>query len=90
MTTGTNRIDNGLDLVVESVVDLIADEAVLVAVAETYRRKYGESWAFSVEEGAFFGGGGVVSRIRPRVAFGFSKGDVGQTRWRFPIVNERV
>lgn len=92
LTTGTNRIDTGLDLVVEGVAEPIADEAVLAAVAEAYRRKYGEGWAFSVEEGAFFGGGGraVVFRVRPRVAFGFSKGDFSQTRWRFPVADDTV
>jgi hypothetical protein len=91
LTTGTNVIDTGLDLVVEGVAEPVADETVLVAVAEAYRLKYGESWAFSVEEGAFFGGGGraVVFRVRPRVAFGFSKGDFSQTHWRFRSFDDK-
>jgi general stress protein 26 len=85
LTSGTNRIDSGLDIVVEGVAEVVSDEAVLRSVANLYREKYGEDWAFSVQDGAFFGGGGraLVFRVRPRVAFGFSKGSFSQTRWRF-------
>ena len=52
-----------------------------------FAAKYGAGWTFSVDDGAFFGGGGraVVYRVEPVAVFGFSKGDFAQTRWRFLV-----
>lgn len=86
MTTGSGTIADGLDLVLEGRAEPVGDEVLLRALAERYTAKYGAGWAFSVDDGAFFGGGGraVVYRVEPAVVFGFSKGDFSQTRWRFP------
>jgi hypothetical protein len=85
LTTGTDRIGDGLDIVVEGVAEQVSDEVQLIRLADEYRSKYGTDWAFDVRDGAFFGGGGsaFVFRVRPSTIFGFRKGDFSQNRWRF-------
>lgn len=90
LTTGCNRFDRGLDLVVEGRAERVADEAVLRPLAEAYEAKYGPDWHFDVRDGGFRHGGGgaeggtaLVYRVAPVTAFGFAKGTYGQTRWRF-------
>ncbi|GGT63524.1 MULTISPECIES: pyridoxamine 5'-phosphate oxidase family protein [Streptomyces] len=86
LTTGTNSLSEGFDLVVEGEAVQVTDEGRLRALAEAYVKKYGEVWRFEVRDGAFLGDGGtaLVFSVAPRTAFGFAKGDrFGQTRWRF-------
>ncbi|AXK33309.1 pyridoxamine 5'-phosphate oxidase family protein [Streptomyces armeniacus] len=58
LTTGCNRFDRGLDLVVEGRAEPVTDEAVLRPLAEAYEAKYGPDWHFDVRDGAFRHGGG--------------------------------
>lgn len=85
LTTGSNALDLGLDLVVEGEAVRETDTATLHRVADAYLRKYGPGWHFQVRDGAFAGEGGtaLVFRVAPRTAFGFAKGAYSQTRWRF-------
>lgn len=86
LTTGSNALDHGLDLVVEGEARTLRDEAALRDVAAAYVAKYGGDWAFEVREGAFHHSDGSradVYRVVPVTAFGFAKGEFGQTRWRF-------
>jgi nitroimidazol reductase NimA-like FMN-containing flavoprotein (pyridoxamine 5'-phosphate oxidase superfamily) len=93
LTTGTNDVHNGMDLVVEGEAVAVQDEALLRRAADAWVAKYGEYWRFGVGDGAFLhpqGDGRVlVFRVSPRVAFGFGKGEAfgaggySQTRWRF-------
>jgi general stress protein 26 len=87
LTTGCNRIDEGLDVVVEGTAERVTDDGALRHIAEAYVAKYGEEWRFSVRDGAFAGQEGnvaLVFRMAPQRAFGFAKSDAyGQTRWRF-------
>ncbi|MFF8605008.1 pyridoxamine 5'-phosphate oxidase family protein [Streptomyces sp. NPDC015346] len=86
LTTGTNRLSEGFDLVVEGEAVQVTDEERLRALADAYVEKYGEVWRFEVRDGAFVGDGGtaLVFAVAPRTAFGFAKGErFGQTRWRF-------
>lgn len=93
LTTGTNAVDRGIDIVVEGDAESVHDEEILHRLAAAWVAKYGESWRFEVYDGAFHhpdgGGAALVFRVAPRVAFGFSKGTEfgnsgsGQTRWRF-------
>ena len=85
LTTGTNELDQGLDLVIEGVAVELGDDARLHRIADAYAQKYGRQWHFDVRDGAFFGGGGraVVYEVRPVTAFGFTKGGYSQTRWTF-------
>ncbi|WP_116996779.1 pyridoxamine 5'-phosphate oxidase family protein [Desertimonas flava] len=84
LTTGSNQLDQGLDVVVEGEAVRITDPARLQQLAQAWRRKYGDDWPL--------GGGAdsddVVFEVTPTKVFGFRKefGDGGrgsQTRWRW-------
>ena len=85
ITTGCNRLGEGLDITIEGAVAAVSDEARLRRLAEEYVIKYG--WRFTVANGALLneaGGRAVVFVVVPQTAFGFAKGDpFSQTRWRF-------
>ena len=94
LTTGCNRLGEGLDLVVEGDATRLTDEAALRRVADAYLSKYGEDWRFAVRDGAFYHdpgslrgadpGAAWVYEVVPRKIFGFGKGATfAQTRWRF-------
>jgi general stress protein 26 len=86
LTTGSNALDEGLDLVLEGTAVRVTDEARLRRLAEAYEEKYGSDWHFDVRDGAFHGDGGgpaLVFAVAPTTAFGFAKAPYGQTRWRF-------
>jgi nitroimidazol reductase NimA-like FMN-containing flavoprotein (pyridoxamine 5'-phosphate oxidase superfamily) len=87
MTTGANRLEEGLDLVVEGVAELVTDTATLERAAEAYRSKYGDFFEFRVRERHLWsedGGPALLFAVRATRAFGFGKGDAfSQTRWRF-------
>ena len=86
LTTGSNVLDEGLDIVVEGEAVKVSDEAKLRRIAEVYESKYGSDWHFDVREGAFnnvAGGEALVYEVVPSAAFGFGKGEFTQTRWRF-------
>ena len=85
VTTGSNGIGEGLDLVVEGKAVRLRDEARLQRLADAYAAKY-EGWHFDVDNEAFQGEGGVaiVFEVNPVKVFSFSKGDTfAQTRYRF-------
>ncbi|MFI2213687.1 pyridoxamine 5'-phosphate oxidase family protein [Streptomyces sp. NPDC020141] len=85
LTTGTDSLSEGHDLVVEGEAVRLTDEERLRALAAAYLAKYGEDWIFTVEDGVFVGDGGPaeVFRVEPVTVFGFAKNPYGQTRWRF-------
>jgi nitroimidazol reductase NimA-like FMN-containing flavoprotein (pyridoxamine 5'-phosphate oxidase superfamily)/ketosteroid isomerase-like protein len=89
LTTGTNAIDEGLDLVVEGEAVRVTDDARLRQIAEAYVSKYGEEWRFGVQDGNFVHGAAessiaIVFEVSPQTALGFRKGnEFSQTRWRF-------
>ncbi|GGT25706.1 pyridoxamine 5'-phosphate oxidase family protein [Streptomyces purpureus] len=86
LTTGTNSLGEGFDVVVEGEAVRVTDEARLSELAAAYEEKYGPDWHFDVRDGAFQGDGhqALVFAVAPRTAFGFAKGEpYGQTRWRF-------
>ncbi|WP_371796357.1 pyridoxamine 5'-phosphate oxidase family protein [Streptomyces sp. NBC_01718] len=87
VTTGTNTLHQGFDVVVEGRADRVTDEARLTRLAELWEAKYGADWHFEVRAGAFAnaaGGRAEVFEVVPRTVFGFGKGEpYSQTRWRF-------
>ena len=86
LTTGSNSLDGGLDLVVEGDAQRVSADARLSRIAQAYLSKYGSEWRFDVRDGAFFHAGGraLVYRVAPSTVFGFGKGRFSQTRYRFP------
>jgi nitroimidazol reductase NimA-like FMN-containing flavoprotein (pyridoxamine 5'-phosphate oxidase superfamily) len=86
LTTGTNALNEGFDLVIEGDAVRVSDDAKLQSIADAYESKYGSDWHFTVRDGAFHSGGGeaLVFEVAPTTAFGFGKGEpFSQTRWRF-------
>ncbi|MEV1245416.1 pyridoxamine 5'-phosphate oxidase family protein [Nonomuraea sp. NPDC050022] len=86
LTTGTNSLEEGLDVVVEGVAERVTDTGHLKRLADAYGDKYGSDWRFEVGDDAFLNSGGdraLVFAVAPAKAFGFRKGDFSQTRWRF-------
>lgn len=89
VTTGSNTVSEGLDVVVEGDAVNVRDKARLQHIADAFTSTYGtDTWHFAVREGAFQneGGGGraLVFKVAPTKAFGFGKGEsFSQTRWCF-------
>ncbi|WP_436736631.1 pyridoxamine 5'-phosphate oxidase family protein [Streptomyces sp. BBFR102] len=87
LTTGTNTLSDGLDLVVEGEAVLVSDTGRLTSLASAWSAKYGPDWHFDVADGAFHhpdGTSALVFAVPPHRAFGFAKGpSSGQTRWAF-------
>lgn len=86
VTTGCNAWAEGFDVVLHGEAVPVRDRELLQRIAETFREKYGEPWAYTVAEDGTFNGpnGAVVYEVAPTEAWGFSKGEpFGQTRWDF-------
>jgi hypothetical protein len=87
VTTGSNTLNGGLDIVLEGDAARVADEPTLQRIAAAYEAKYGSVWHWDVRDGAFHGAEGNVAllfAVTPVKAFGFAKGEIAsQTRWRF-------
>ena len=62
ITTGSNALTDGLDIVVEGETVVVTDDARLRRVADAYVAKYGEGWRFAVRDGAFYHEGGAPDR----------------------------
>ena len=86
ITTGSNALAEGLDLVLEGEAVLVSDDARRRALADAFAVKYGEAWRLPAFEGV------VLFALTPTQAFGFGRGDAqgpppqggfNQTRWRF-------
>jgi nitroimidazol reductase NimA-like FMN-containing flavoprotein (pyridoxamine 5'-phosphate oxidase superfamily) len=85
VTTGRNTWNEGLDIVLHGEAVVVRDTAVLHRVADAYLAKYGDDWAFEVDEDErAFAGPALVYRVAPAQAVGFGKGPFSQTRWDFP------
>lgn len=85
LTTGTNALDTGLDIVVEGEAERIADDDRLHPLAAAWQAKYGTDWHFDVRHGMYHheAGAALVFAVAPITAYGFAKDPYGQTRWRF-------
>jgi general stress protein 26 len=87
LTTGSNAIDAGLDLVVEGEAVRVTEDRALHRLADLFEDKYGADWRYEVGDGVFHHSGAegpvLVFEVAPATVFGFAKGEYGQTRWRF-------
>jgi hypothetical protein len=85
LTTGTNGLHSGLDVVVEGVAQRVTDPVVLRRLAALWKSKL--DWDFQVGEAEFRDAGGrhgLVFGVRPSKVLSFGKGPYAQTRYRFP------
>jgi len=87
LTTGCNKWERGLDVVVEGEAVLVTDESVLGRLAEAWAKKWDGRWHYDVHDGAFRHEGGtgavLVFSVKPAKILAFAKGTFGQTRHRF-------
>jgi nitroimidazol reductase NimA-like FMN-containing flavoprotein (pyridoxamine 5'-phosphate oxidase superfamily) len=89
VTTGTNRLGEGFDVVVEGEAVRITDPEVLRPAADAIDAKYSGMFHWNVaDDGGVHERTGeevIVFRVVPVKAFGFERGKdtFGQTRWRF-------
>ena len=87
LTTGSEKWDQGFDIVVEGEARRVTDEPVLQRLADAWLAKYGPQWKWEVRDHRFFSSDGAapyVFEVRPRKALGFKKGTpFSQTTWRF-------
>jgi hypothetical protein len=81
-TTGCNKWDEGLDLVLYGDAVVVHDLPLLRQVADAFLAKYGSDWAFDVAENGTFGGP-VVYQLVPVQGLGFEKRPFSHTRWDF-------
>jgi general stress protein 26 len=85
ITTGTNQLRSGLDVVVEGPAVPVTDTAQLERLAAIWKSKLG--WDFDVADGAFRDAEGravLVFGVTPTKVLSFGKGEpYSQTRYRF-------
>jgi general stress protein 26 len=85
LTTGTNTLAQGLDVVVEGTAVRVTDRESLQRLADAYEAKYGSRWHFDVGDGVFGAGdrAAAVFRIEPAKVLVFAKEPHAQTTFRF-------
>ena len=88
LTTGCNRWDQGLDVVVEGEAVRVTDDTVLGRVAGAFAAKWDGRWQFMARGGCFRGldgsGEAMVFSVTPVKVFAHAKGDpFGATRHKF-------
>ena len=84
LTTGTNQMHSGLDVVVEGTAERVTDQELLQRLAGLWKSKL--DWDFGVREGGFTdpqGRLGLVFAVRPAKVLSFGKSPYAQTRYRF-------
>jgi Pyridoxamine 5'-phosphate oxidase len=77
LTTGCNRWDRGLDVVVEGDAVQVTDEDLLRRLAEAWTAKWDGRWQFQVRDGSFQhmeGFPALVFRVAPTKILAFGKG----------------
>lgn len=83
LTTGCNRWDRGLDVMVEGEARAVTDRTVLERLAGEWARKWDGRWKFEATDGGFQhegGGLGLVFAVKPTKVLAFSKGSFSHTR----------
>ena len=88
LTTGCNRWDQGLDVVVEGEAVRITDDAVLASAAKAFLSRWDGRWQFTARDGCFRdvdgNGEAMVFSVTPAKVFAHAKGDpFGATTHKF-------
>jgi predicted pyridoxine 5'-phosphate oxidase superfamily flavin-nucleotide-binding protein len=84
LTTGTNALRGGVDVVVEGTAVRVTDRDRLASLAALWKSKL--DWDFQVGDDAFRDGDGrtgLVFAVRPGKVLAFGKDPYSQTRYRF-------
>jgi general stress protein 26 len=84
LTTGTNRLRSGLDVVMEGTAVRVTSQERLQRLAAIWKSKL--DWTFEVADGAFRdpeGRHGLVFGVAPAKVLSFGKEPYSQTRYRF-------
>jgi general stress protein 26 len=86
LTTGCNRWQRGLDVVLEGVAIRQTDAALLRRLAEAWTGKWDGRWHFEVRDNAFHHGSGeaLVFTVQPTKILAFGRNPFTHTRHRFP------
>jgi general stress protein 26 len=90
LTTGCNRWDGGLDVVMEGDAVQVSDDAVLDRIITAFAAKWDGRWQFIAQGGCFRdldgGGEAMVFSVKPSKVFAHAKGDpFGATVHRFRL-----
>jgi general stress protein 26 len=84
LTTGTNQMHSGIDVIVEGVARRVTDHDRLVKLAGLWKSQL--DWDYQVADGAFTGDAGnvgLVFGVAPTKVLSFGKDPYAQTRYRF-------
>jgi general stress protein 26 len=88
MTTGCNRWDQGLDVMVEGEARRVTDRDTLERLAAAWATRWTGQWRFQVADGGFAqaddgtDGPVLVFAIKPAKILAFGKGEFSHTRYR--------
>jgi general stress protein 26 len=88
VTTGCNRWDQGLDVMVEGQAQRVTDRAMLERLAAAWAAKWDGQWRFEVAAGGFthpaadVDGPVLVFAVKPAKVLAFGKGAFSHTRYR--------
>lgn len=86
LTTGDNRWDEGLDVMVEGEAVRVTDRPALERLAAAWTTKWNGEWQFQVTGDGFandIGGAAYVYAVRPSKVLAFGKGPFTHTSFRF-------
>ena len=85
LTTGCNRWDGGLDVVVEGDAVRLTDDLVLGRLAEAWATKWDGRWRYEARGGSFHHASGeaLVFSVHPTKILAFGKGSFSHTRHQF-------
>jgi general stress protein 26 len=85
LTTGCNKYETGLDVVVEGTAVRITDPGSLRQLADSWTAKFGTRWKYEVGDGVLVHQPGPVLmfRLEAAKAFAFSRSPYVQTSYRF-------
>jgi len=84
LSTGTDKLHDGTDVVVEGRAERITDHARLLELAALWKARH--NWNYQVLEDTFDDGAGhigLVYAVRPAKVLAFGKKPHSQTRYRF-------
>jgi nitroimidazol reductase NimA-like FMN-containing flavoprotein (pyridoxamine 5'-phosphate oxidase superfamily) len=86
LTTGSNRWDDGLDVVVEGEAVRESDDEQLRRLAQAWTTKWDGQWEFQVSDGSFHQHDGepvYVFSVKPVKVLAFGKGKFSHTSHKF-------